>query len=417
MNRLGTIGFGGYRIAAGNDDHEEALRFALESGCSLVDTSANYTDGRSEQLIGGVVKSYDKKPIIVSKGGYVQGNNLAVLKELNNAGKAVDDLVDISKELKHSIHPEFLDKQIELSLSRLHVNSIDAFLLHNPEYYFELKDATNDEYYSRIEKALVYLESQVVAGRIKSYGISSNTFVEGADVANATSFLKVMEIVEKNNLKGFGYIQFPFNLLERGALDDCGNGRNLIENAKDAGIKTMINRPLNAFEEEKGLVRLADYRQWIKHTIDEQSVSDIYALLFTSLTEAVTLSIEDIRAHEGILTFSKYYKEVISSEMLDILFNKHLIPDFASLCKGEIPENLVEIIRELYVAMDRELCIRNSEQAVETVKQICKDNNIAISAEKNLTVALIEYYLSCGIDYVLVGMKHINYVDQLKELF
>ena len=413
MVECGTVGFGGYRISLGNNDHEEALRYAVESGCQLIDTSSNYTDGRSESLIGMVINDYDRKPLIVSKGGYIQGNNLAVIKELNDAGKAVDDLVDISKTLKHSIHPEFLDKQIELSLSRLRVQALDAYLLHNPEYYFEQKDATRDEYYSRIEKALVYLETQVEAGRIKSYGISSNTLVSSPDQPNATSFLQVMEIVDAHGLKGFSYIQFPFNLLERGALDQCENGKNLIENARARGVKTMINRPLNAFGPDNSLVRLADYRQWIKHTIDEQSVSDLYALLFTELTEAVPLSIEDIRSSKGIMTFSKYYKEVESTDMLDILFNRHLIPDFSTLCKGEIPENLVSIIRDLYVAMDRELLERTSEKA----EVVAAEFGVVSSADKNLTSALVEYYLSCGVDYVLVGMKHRNYVDQLKYLF
>ena len=50
------LGFGCYRIADGNPVHESALREYLNRGGNLIDTSANYTDGLSEQLIGRVLK-------------------------------------------------------------------------------------------------------------------------------------------------------------------------------------------------------------------------------------------------------------------------------------------------------------------------------------------------------------------------
>ena len=40
------LGFGCYRIADGNEDHEAALTHYLERGGNLIDTSANYTDGQ-----------------------------------------------------------------------------------------------------------------------------------------------------------------------------------------------------------------------------------------------------------------------------------------------------------------------------------------------------------------------------------
>ena len=167
---MSQVGFGSYRVSIRSSEHRQALVAALSAGCSLIDTSANYTNGESEELIGSVLKEYPQfKPIIVTKAGYIQGSNINVLEELNNKNLAVEDLVDISETLKHSIHPEFLENQLDQSLKRLQKDSVDYFLLHNPEYYFQSTNSTQDEYYTRLKKAFIYCEEEVKKGRIKHY--------------------------------------------------------------------------------------------------------------------------------------------------------------------------------------------------------------------------------------------------------
>lgn len=68
-------GFGGYRISSGIPSHGEALHHALRSGINLIDTSANYADGGSEDLIGLVLQEFFMRDelrrdevVIVSKG-------------------------------------------------------------------------------------------------------------------------------------------------------------------------------------------------------------------------------------------------------------------------------------------------------------------------------------------------------------
>ena len=88
------LGFGGYRISLGVDDHRNALEKAIQDGCNLIDTSTNYADGQSERLVGTVVKDLIAKRfitreeiILVSKIGYVQGNNLARAESREQTGK------------------------------------------------------------------------------------------------------------------------------------------------------------------------------------------------------------------------------------------------------------------------------------------------------------------------------------------
>ena len=256
---MSKLGFGAYRISHRSDEHKEALKAALGAGVTLIDTSANYTDGESESLIGEVLKDSEHKPFLVSKVGYIQGPNLKVIKELNDAGKATEDLVEISDDLKHSIHPDFIEDQIHRSLERLCVKNLDIYLLHNPEYYLKTEGSSKEEYYKRIKKAFDKMEDLVDRGLINSYGISSNTFVDPKEDHESTDLDIVVgaaRSVRKNH--NFKYIQFPMNVLEMGALERQYEGDNLIERAQTFGLKTIINRPLNCFTEQ-GLLRLATY--------------------------------------------------------------------------------------------------------------------------------------------------------------
>ena len=54
--RCCPVGFGCYRIVEGNPAHEAALRAYLDRGGNLIDTSANYGDGRAEDLVGRVLR-------------------------------------------------------------------------------------------------------------------------------------------------------------------------------------------------------------------------------------------------------------------------------------------------------------------------------------------------------------------------
>ena len=73
--------------------------------------------------------------MVVSKGGYLQGNNYALSQQRKNEGNPFEDVVEYADGLEHCIHPGFLDDQIDRSLERLGLETLDGYLLHNPEYY------------------------------------------------------------------------------------------------------------------------------------------------------------------------------------------------------------------------------------------------------------------------------------------
>src|SRR5579862_4995884 len=131
LNEIGKVGFGSYRISSLSSDHEASLQYALECGCNLMDTASNYENGNSEKLIGKTLNRFNRNLVfIITKAGYISGENLNVLSSLKSK-KKVEDLVEISETFKHCIHPDYLNSQIEVSLQRMDCGFIDGFLLHS----------------------------------------------------------------------------------------------------------------------------------------------------------------------------------------------------------------------------------------------------------------------------------------------
>lgn len=276
MKNFPILGFGCYRIDYRVEEHQKSLEKAILEGVTLIDTSANYADGKSEILVGQVCKKLiDENKIkledliVVTKAGYIQGTNYKIASERKAAGNPFPEVVEYGERLWHCIHPDFLAHQIEEQLKRLDMNYIDVYLLHNPEYFLgwaehegmKLQEA-RDEYYRRIKKAFEFLEEKVKEGVIKSYGISSNTFPGMQNDFNFTSLEKVLEIA--NGISGennFKCIQLPFNLMESGAVlnkNQMNATKTVLELANENSLKVLINRPLNAIT-TKGLLRLADF--------------------------------------------------------------------------------------------------------------------------------------------------------------
>lgn len=277
---LSRVGFGCYRVDERVKEHYDSLTKALLNGFNVIDTSSNYSDGRSEILIGnaltdlissGKIKREDIT--IVTKGGYIQGQNYKYALKRKEHGNPFTNVVEYGDGLWHCISPDFLEDQINRQLFRINQSFdggyIDVYLLHNPEYYLNWasnnhhdKDISQDEYYIRIKKAFEFLEEKVKSGKILYYGISSNTFPARSTKYEFTSLEIILnKIISGNKFEHFKFIELPFNLIESDACierNQKNNTKSVIEFAYENGINVLTNRPLNAIT-TKGLVRLADF--------------------------------------------------------------------------------------------------------------------------------------------------------------
>ena len=278
------VGFGTYRVHTQEAEHRDALKKALRASCNVLDTSTNYMDGDSERAVGTVLAELiasgelrREEVVVVSKIGYVQGENLKLAEAREHSGRPYPDMVKYGDGIWHCIHPEFLADQLALSLDRLGLLTLDVCLLHNPEYF--LSEATHRgkqdlaalraQFYSRLEQAFTYFESQVAAGRIQYYGISSNTVTAPAESPEATSLASMVEAAQAAaasvglETHHFRVLQLPMNLFESGAALTANTGaagrQTVLEYAQQAGVAVLVNRPLNAMPApHSGIVRLAN---------------------------------------------------------------------------------------------------------------------------------------------------------------
>ena len=272
---VSAVGFGGYRVATEEPEHAAAMFRALEAGCNLLDTSANYEDGGSERLVGQVLEGHGRRDqvVVVSKAGYLQGESLARAEARERAGHGYPQVVQYASGLWHCIHPDCLRDQLAQTLARVRLERLDVLLLHNPEYFFgdhvrrgsaapiaTLRAELDD----RMRQAFECMEALVAEGRIGWYGVSSNTLAAPASDPRAMGVGRVVGLAREVGGPDhhMGVIQLPLNLLEPGALTERNTGPEgnwtPLEAARDAGLGVLINRPLNASQGQR-LVRLADF--------------------------------------------------------------------------------------------------------------------------------------------------------------
>ena len=294
------LGFGTYRVDMQTVEHRDALRQALRESCNLIDTSTNYMDGDSERLIGAVLSTLvsageltREEIIVVSKIGYVQGQNLKLAESKEKTGHPYPEMVKYGDGIWHCLHPEFLANQLTLSLDRLGLSTLDVCLLHNPEYFLSDAahrqtpdlDARRLEFYARLERAFAYFETQVSAGRLQYYGVSSNTVTARPDDPEATSLAHMVQAAEAAaksvgaSTHHFRVLQCPINIFESGAVTTANTGpsatQTVLAYAQQHGIAVLANRPLNAMPTpESGILRLADLPL-------EEAVGDMDQLLHT----------------------------------------------------------------------------------------------------------------------------------------
>ena len=331
---VSACGFGAYRVDFRVKEHSEALEYAINSGINIIDTSSNYSDGGSEILIGNVLEKIiesgslkREEIVIISKGGYLQGKNLEAARKMKEDGVGYKEVTEYAENIWHCIHPDFLKDQITFSLERLKAETIDVYLLHNPEYFLDsplAKEAGLDElrheYYNRIKKAFLYLEEEMSNGRIGCYGISSNSFVKPAEDPVFTSLQDCVNAAEDiSKTSGFKVIEFPMNFLEKGAIinkNQVGETTSLINFASSKKLGILINRPLNAIS-SIGLTRIADFEvnpEYLK--LDETQIIAEIDLLDSMEEDFTRESLPDLhltgeikKAVEKFLTAGKLLKE------------------------------------------------------------------------------------------------------------
>jgi len=403
---MSNFAFGTYRITEHNPQHIAALKEAIESGITLIDTSSNYMDGSAERAIATALKAFDDETRsnveIVSKFGYIQNSNMDIHKET-----PFEEVVEYSEDCYHSISQSFMEHQLTKSLERLELNSLGCYLIHNPEYYLldaiskgVDKDDRLDEMYKRLFDCFLALEVEIQNGRIKSYGISSNSFSLPHNSDEFLPYEDLLTLAEDaaqeigNESHSFTTIELPINMLETEGLK-CASW------AKQNGLRVLANRPLNA--QKDGLMyRLADY--------DESTEYYGYLNELMEVTDNETL-----RPMFNLL------------EQLDV--NKHKfgwIGDYEAFLFTQIIPHMRKSLESL------------DEKSLETMYNFIDlflaeyKKMVAYECSKSTRITLKDYFKEChttmqecalrylmqqeNVDYILVGMRKPVYVNEIVAL-
>lgn len=165
---IGTNKVGGHNLFDNLKDQDgfDVVKEALDSGITMIDMAYMYGLGRSEEIIGQVIKNYPRENFkIATKAAQDPDNNLTI----NN-------------------DPIFLEKSVNDALSRLQTDYIDIFYIHFP-------DDKTPKY-----KAVAALNELKKAGKIRAIGLSN---------------FSLEQIKEANKNNQVDYVEDHYNLIQR----------------------------------------------------------------------------------------------------------------------------------------------------------------------------------------------------------
>lgn len=172
---LGANAIGGHNLYPEIDEqvNRTLLKTAFNEGLDFIDTAFTYGMGRSEEIIGEVVKEL--------------GNR----QEVIIATKGTQKLIDGETIVDNS--PEYLRETVDASLKRLQTDYIDLFYIHFP-------DKNTPKY-----EAVGALKELKDAGKIRAIGVSN---------------FSQEQLIEANQDGYVDVLQGHYNLLNRQAEKD-----------------------------------------------------------------------------------------------------------------------------------------------------------------------------------------------------
>ncbi|OME45889.1 MULTISPECIES: aldo/keto reductase [Paenibacillus] len=190
---LGANAVGGHNLFPGLNDEtgRNIVRSALDHGINFIDSAFIYGPGRSEELIGEVLKERGGRDnvVIATKGAHViTGDKIT----LDNS-------------------PAFLRQSVEDSLKRLQTDYIDLYYIHFPD-----ESTPKDEAVGELKK----LKDE---GKIRAIGVSN---------------FSIDQLKEANKDGHVDVLQSHYNLLHRDAE------QNLLPYTQEHGISFVPYFPL-----------------------------------------------------------------------------------------------------------------------------------------------------------------------------
>lgn len=171
---LGTMTFGeAWGWGASEDESRRIFEAYVEAGGNLIDTACNYTDGQSEEIVGGLVASDRDQFVVATK------YTLTSRRDDPNAG---------------GNHRKNLVQTLEASLRRLRTDYVDLLWLH-------MWDGLTP-----VEEVVRSLDDLVSSGKVLYVGISDTP---------AWVVSRAVTLAEQRGWSPFVAVQAPYSLADR----------------------------------------------------------------------------------------------------------------------------------------------------------------------------------------------------------
>jgi len=179
INRLGygamqLTGFGVFGEVEDRENAKQVLQAAVNGGVNFIDTAEAYGPKFNESLIADALNPYKSGLVIATKGGF---NRTGPNQWIPNG------------------NPEYISQNIEGSLERLKVDTIDLWQLHRIDPKVP------------VEETLAPVVEAVKSGKIKHVGLSEVTIEQIEQVE------KILPVVSVQNLYNLGNRQWE-NVLD-----------------------------------------------------------------------------------------------------------------------------------------------------------------------------------------------------------
>src|SRR3712207_3777392 len=204
---VSEVGFGNWTITTGwwgDYTRDEAIalhRAAFDAGITFFDTSNAYGDGYAEELLGEALRDVRDQIVIATKFGY----DLDATEGRRG-----------QQERPHRTDIPSVSADLDNSLKRLGVDTIDVWQLHNPR----MAHLDDDDLFA-------FLEQAKAAGKIRSYGIALGPKIgwleEGVHGMRTRASLDILHMI--------------YNLLEQQP------GKDLLDVARETNTKTIVRVP------------------------------------------------------------------------------------------------------------------------------------------------------------------------------
>jgi aryl-alcohol dehydrogenase-like predicted oxidoreductase len=204
--QVSEVGFGNWTVTTGwwgdyTEDEAIALhRAAFDAGITFFDTSNAYREGYGEEVLGKALADVRDQVVIATKFGYDL--------EATDSRRG-------QQERPHRTDIPSVRADLDDSLRRLGVDTIDVLQLHNPR----MGHLDDDELFA-------FLDEAKSSGKIRTYGIALGPKIGWLD-----------EGVHGMRTRDLGVLHMIYNLLEQDP------GRELLAVAKETDTPCIVRVP------------------------------------------------------------------------------------------------------------------------------------------------------------------------------